>query len=105
MAEPEARLLVGAGRQSLRLLLWPALTTLAALCVLLGLGVWQVPRLAWKTELLAAIDQVEVLDLRAEDACPDHWRHVGNRITAGETPRAYTRERHAAWLLRRRITA
>ena len=56
-------------------------------------------------EVLAAVDQVEGLDLRAEDACPDHWRHVGNRITAGEAPRAYTRERHAAWLLRRRITA
>ena len=56
-------------------------------------------------QVLAAIDQVEVLDLRAEDACPDHWRHVGNRITAGEAPRAYTRERHTAWLLRRRIKA
>ena len=56
-------------------------------------------------QVLAAVDQVEGLDLRAEDACPDHWRHVGNRITAGEAPRAYTRERHTAWLLRRRITA
>ena len=56
-------------------------------------------------QVLAAIDQVEALDVRAEDACPDHWRHVHNRITAGEAPRAYTRERHAAWLLRRRITA
>ena len=56
-------------------------------------------------QVLAAIDQVEALDLRAEDACPDHWRHVHNRITAGETPREYTAERHAAWLLRRRITA
>ena len=56
-------------------------------------------------QVLAAIDQVEALELRAEDACPDHWRHIGNRIAAGEAPRAYTRERHAAWLLRRRITA
>ncbi len=24
-------------------------------------------------QVLAAIDQVEALDLRAEDACPDHW--------------------------------
>ena len=56
-------------------------------------------------EVLAAVDQVEGLDLRAEDACPDHWRHVGNRIIAGEAPRAYTRERHSAWLLRRRIIA
>ena len=56
-------------------------------------------------QVLTAIDQVEALELRAEDACPDHWGHVHNRITAGEPPRAYTRERHAAWLLRRRITA
>ena len=56
-------------------------------------------------QVLAAIDQVEALDLRAEDACPDHWRQVHNRITAGYAPRAYTRDRHAAWLLRRRITA
>ncbi len=57
------------------------------------------------SQVLAAIDQVEALDLAAEDACPDHWRHVHNRITAGEMPRAYTRERHSAWLLRRRIAA
>ena len=68
--------------------------------ILLRLSGW--PKVA---QVLAAIDQVEALDLRAEDACPDHWRHVGNRIGAGEPPRAYTRERHAAWLLRRRITA
>ena len=68
--------------------------------ILLRLSGW--PKVA---QVLAAIDQVEALDLRAEDACPDHWRHVHNRITAGEAPRAYTRERHAAWLLRRRITA
>ena len=57
------------------------------------------------TRVLAAIDQVEAQGIAAEDACPDHWRHVSNRITAGENPRAYTRERHAAWLLRRRIAA
>jgi hypothetical protein len=34
---------------------------------------------------------------------PDHWRHVHNRLTAGHEPRAYTPERHAAWLGRRRI--
>ncbi|QYU70578.1 DUF2840 domain-containing protein [Leptolyngbya sp. 15MV] len=28
-----------------------------------------------------------------------------NRLAAGEQPRAYTRERHRAWLLRRRIGA
>lgn len=54
-------------------------------------------------QVLAAIDQVEALDLRPEDACPDHWRHVHNRITAGERPRTYALDRHRAWLLRRRI--
>ena len=52
--------------------------------------------------VLAAIDQVEALGLQPEDACPDHWRHVHNRITAGSDPRAYSRERHQAWLYRRR---
>ena len=68
--------------------------------ILLRISGW--PKVA---RVLAAIDQIEALDIAAEDACPDHWRHVGNRITAGETPREYTRERHAAWLLRRRIAA
>ena len=31
---------------------------------------------------------------------PDYWRHVHNRLSAGETARAYTRDRHAAWRLR-----
>jgi hypothetical protein len=34
---------------------------------------------------------------------PEHWRHVHNRLAAGETPRPYTRERHRAWLLRREL--
>lgn len=37
------------------------------------------------------------------DASPDHWRHVHNRLTANLEPHAYTPERHAAWLHRRRI--
>jgi hypothetical protein len=56
-------------------------------------------------QVLAAIDQVEALDLRAEDACPDHWRHVGNRIATGQLVRPYSADRHGAWLLRRRISA
>lgn len=52
---------------------------------------------------LAAIDAVEALGLDAADAAPDHWRHVHNRLTAGLDPVAYTPERHAAWLHRRRI--
>ena len=53
--------------------------------------------------VLQAIDAVEQIDIDPADACPDHWRHVQNRLASGETPRAYTLDRHRAWLLRRRI--
>ncbi|KFI31816.1 glycosidase [Haematobacter massiliensis] len=52
---------------------------------------------------LAAIDAVEALGLDATDASPDHWRQVHNRLSAGQEPTAYTPERHAAWIGRRRI--
>jgi hypothetical protein len=52
---------------------------------------------------LAAIDAVEALGLDAADVSPEHWRHVHNRLTAGLEPHAYSPERHAAWLHRRRI--
>jgi surfeit locus 1 family protein len=42
-----------------RRLFWPALTTVLMLAITLGLGVWQVQRLAWKTALLASIDRAE----------------------------------------------
>ena len=53
--------------------------------------------------VLQAIDTVEQLGIDAADACPDHWRHVHNRLAAGEEPRPYLRERHVAWLKRRRL--
>jgi hypothetical protein len=49
---------------------------------------------------LSAIDQVEQIGVEAADAAPDHWRHVHNRLTAGQPPRAYTAARHQAWRLR-----
>jgi hypothetical protein len=52
--------------------------------------------------VLQAIDSVEVAGVDPVEACPDHWRHVHNRLTAGDEPRPYLRERHAAWLKRRR---
>jgi len=55
--------------------------------------------------VLQAIDAVEQLGIDPADACPDHWRHVQNRLASGNAPRLYTRERHRAWLLRRRIEA
>ncbi len=55
--------------------------------------------------VLQAIDAVEGLGIDPADAAPDHWRHVHNRLTAGHQPRAYTRERHNAWLTRRRFAS
>lgn len=53
--------------------------------------------------VLQMIDAVEALGIDAADAAPDYWRHVHNRLSVGETPRAYSRTRHQAWLQRRRI--
>lgn len=54
---------------------------------------------------LVAIDAVERTGVDPADACPDHWLHVMNRLSAGETPRAYSLDRHRAWLKRRRVEA
>ncbi len=53
--------------------------------------------------VLQAIDAVEALGIDPADAAPDHWRHLHNRLVAGEPPRPYGREQHRAWLLRRRL--
>jgi Protein of unknown function (DUF2840) len=66
--------------------------------ILLRLSAW--PRVE---RVLQAIDAVDAAGVDPAEACPDHWRHVHNRILAGEAPRPYTRERHAAWLKRRAI--
>jgi len=55
--------------------------------------------------VLQAIDAIEQLGVNPADASPDYWRHVHNRLAAGDAPRPYTREQHRAWLLRRRIDA
>lgn len=54
-------------------------------------------------QALQAIDAVEAIGVEAADAAPDHWRHVHNRIVAGQAPRPYTAERHRAWLLRKAL--
>ena len=48
---------------------------------------------------------MEALGIEPGDAAPDYWRHLNNRMSAGEPARAYTRERHRAWLLRRELEA
>ena len=52
---------------------------------------------------LAVIDAVEALSVDPADAAPDYWRHVHNRLSAGQEPNPYTPERHAAWIGRRKI--
>jgi hypothetical protein len=54
-------------------------------------------------QVLQHIDAVEAAGVDPCDVAPDHWRHVHNRISAGQAPRAYTIERHRAWLQRREI--
>jgi hypothetical protein len=53
------------------------------------------------SRVLHAIDQIEAVGVEAADAAPDHWRHIHNRLAAGEQPRPYTSSRHNAWLIRR----
>lgn len=52
---------------------------------------------------LVSIDAVETIGISAEEVCPDHWRHVHHRLSAGLTPRGYSAGRHDAWLKRRAI--
>ena len=54
-------------------------------------------------QLLRHIDAVEAIGILPHDVAPDHWRHVANRMSAGHAPRAYTMDRHQAWLKRREI--
>jgi hypothetical protein len=54
--------------------------------------------------VLQEIDAIDALGIDAADAAPDHWRHVHNRLAAGEPARRYTLEQHRAWLLRRKTT-
>ena len=55
-------------------------------------------------KVLHAIDAVAALGIDPADAAPDHWRHVHNRLSVGEQPRPYSRNRHQAWLDRRKLT-
>jgi hypothetical protein len=55
--------------------------------------------------VLQAIDAVEQIGVDPVHVCPEHWRHIHNRLASGETPRLYTREGHRAWLQRQRIDA
>ncbi|MBO9707992.1 MAG: DUF2840 domain-containing protein [Caulobacter sp.] len=52
---------------------------------------------------LQHINAIEAAGVDPVDVDPDHWRHVHNRLVARETPRAYDRARHRAWLRRQRF--
>jgi hypothetical protein len=52
-------------------------------------------------QVLQAISAIENIGIDPANVAPDHWRHVHNRLAAGEEPRAYTRQQHFAWLQRK----
>jgi hypothetical protein len=53
--------------------------------------------------VLQVIDAIESLGIDPAEVSPHHWRHVHNRLTAGQEPRAYGLEQHRAILLRRSV--
>lgn len=53
--------------------------------------------------VLKAIDAVEAIGITPAEAAPDHWRHLHHRLIAGEPARAYSLDRHAAWLARKAL--
>ncbi|WP_138725446.1 DUF2840 domain-containing protein [Brucella intermedia] len=52
-------------------------------------------------KVLHVIEAIERGGIDPADVAPDHWRHIHNRLTVNEPFRAYGREQHRAWLLRR----
>lgn len=63
--------------------------------ILLRVDAWaQVER------VFQAIDAIESIGVHPPDVSPAYWRHVHNRLAAGQEPRLYTRIQHKAWLLR-----
>ncbi len=54
-------------------------------------------------QVLQHMDAIEAAGIDPCEVSPDHWRHVANRISVNLAPRAYTVERHQAWLKRREI--
>ena len=54
-------------------------------------------------QVLKAIDAVKQVGVDPAEVCPDHWRHVMNRLAALDRPRRYIAIRHRAWLLRKEL--
>jgi hypothetical protein len=53
---------------------------------------------------LQLIDAIEQTGFDPAEICPDHWRHIHNRLSASQEPRVYTQARHALWLKRRALS-
>ncbi len=53
--------------------------------------------------VLQIIDAIEALGIDTADVARDYWRHVHNRMIAGQAAHAYTRLQHRAWLKRRNL--
>ena len=68
--------------------------------ILLTITGW--PRVA---RVLETIDAIERLGVDLESVSPEHWRHVHNRMAAGQAPCSYTLSQHRAFLLRRQVTS
>jgi Protein of unknown function (DUF2840) len=66
--------------------------------ILLRLAGWQKVQ-----RVLKAINAIEVLGVDPKDVAPAHWSHLHNRISVGESPRAYSRDHHHAWLFRQKV--
>ena len=64
--------------------------------ILLSVSGW--PKVA---QVFRLIDAIEASGIDPCDVAPDHWQHVHNRLAIAAKPRAYTPERHNAWLARR----
>ena len=52
---------------------------------------------------LQIIDAIEAAGIDSVYVSPEHWRHVHNRLAAGERPRPYAPAQHRAWLKRRSV--
>jgi surfeit locus 1 family protein len=69
--------------------LWPTLTLVLALPLLLTLGTWQLQRLQWKTDLIATLEARygrAPVALPATEALGPDWAHRPVRVTAELRP-------------------
>jgi surfeit locus 1 family protein len=66
-------------RTTFRSVIPSAAATLVAFALLVGLGVWQMERLAWKEQLIAAIHEGLGQPPTALEQPPDAWRELGGK--------------------------